>query len=182
MKVPSPQGNLQASLGCTEEDRFQEIRPFPFALVRARKPAHPGGSFGGDKRMEEMEADGNQDRRPVPVRAAMVSPGPEPVEQTPRQRRVVDPTAGAEWIARITGRSTSGVTPLRVIPLVELTFSLAQAPDVPVRRAICQGEPLEELDDETLLRVIRSAGPAESGSSPPPSSKDRRGGKGRWGS
>jgi hypothetical protein len=131
--------------------------------------------------MEEMEADGSQDRRPVPVRAAMESPEPEPVEDTPRLRRVVDPTAGAEWIARVTGRSTSGVIPLRVIPLVELTFSKAEAPDVPVRRAIYQGEPLEELDDDTLLRLLRSAGPVESGSSPPSSSRDSRGGRGQSG-
>lgn len=112
--------------------------------------------------MDEMENDGVEDRRPISVRAAMEAS--EPVEEGEGSllRQFSDPKTNQEWVVRISGRSNSGVLPLRVIPLMELNFSKSEAPDVPVRRAIYQGESMEELDDPGLISLLRSAGPFES--------------------
>ena len=126
--------------------------------------------------MDEREEKGLEDRRPVPVRAAMESSEPEAQDEAPQLRRFLDSDSHQEWVARVSGRSNSGVLPLRVIPLMEVTFSKAEAPDVPLSRAISQGETLEELDDNSLVALLRSSGPIESKTP----SKDRpRGNDGR---
>lgn len=112
--------------------------------------------------MDEKEANGQEDRRPMSVRAAMETSEPEGGEQAPQLRHFLDPKSAQEWVARISGRSTSGVLPLRVIPLMEVNFSKAEAPDVPISRAISQGETLEELDDASLVALLKSSGPMES--------------------
>ena len=112
--------------------------------------------------MDEMEKDGVEDRRPMSVRAAMEASEPEEEDQGSLPRHFSDPKTGQDWVVRISGRSNSGVLPLRVIPLMELNFSKSEAPDVPVRRAIYQGESMDELDDPALLSLFRSAGPFQS--------------------
>ena len=112
--------------------------------------------------MDEVENDGVEDRRPVPVRAAMDASEPEEGDEGSLLRQFCDPKTDQEWVVRISGRSTSGVLPLRVIPLMELNFSKSEAPNAPVRRAIYQGESMDELDDAGLLLLFRSAGPFES--------------------
>ena len=112
--------------------------------------------------MDEMENGDVDDRRPMPVRAAMEASQPEGEDQGSLIRHFHDPGANQDWVAKVSGRSTSGVLPLRVIPLLELNFSKADAADLPLRRAICQGESMDELDDPGLLSLLRSSRPFES--------------------
>jgi hypothetical protein len=112
--------------------------------------------------MDEMEKDGVEDRRPMSVRAAMEVSEPDEEDRGSLRREFCDPKTDQDWVVRISGRSMSGVLPLRVIPLMELNFSRSEEPDVPLRRAIYQGESMDELDDSALLSLFRSAGPFES--------------------
>lgn len=76
------------------------------------------------------------------------------------QRRTFrDPANGREWVLAVTGRSTSGVLPLRIIPLMEVTFALAENPEVSVRRALCQGGTLDGLADDEVLGLFRRSRP-----------------------
>jgi hypothetical protein len=148
----------------------------PEALVLRLTGAHPGvPKAGGD--MDSKEADGRGDRRPMSVRAAMESSEPEVGDRAPELRHVLDPKSEQEWVVRISGRATSGVIPLRVIPLMEVNFSKAEAPEVPLSRAISQGESLDELDDASLLALLKSSGPMESKrpAKSPSQGNDRRG-------
>ncbi|MFO8175795.1 MAG: hypothetical protein R6T96_16040 [Longimicrobiales bacterium] len=109
--------------------------------------------------MADSQNGGTEDRRPTPVRMAMEGSEDETEEQDSEVRRVEDPAAGEEWVVRISGRAGSGILPLRVIPLMEVVFSKAHEPEVPLWRAICQGESLEDLQDPALLQLLREARP-----------------------
>jgi hypothetical protein len=113
--------------------------------------------------MTEDQINGGEDRRPMPARAAMETTDSESEseERVPPLRRFrANPKE--EWVVRVSGRSTSGVLPLRVIPLMELSFARAEAPEASLRRAICQGESLEEVDDAALLDLLDSSEAIES--------------------
>jgi hypothetical protein len=56
-----------------------------------------------------------------------------------------DPANGQEWVLEVTGRSTSGVLPLRSIHLMDVSFALADNPELPLRRALCPEEDLSDL-------------------------------------
>lgn len=126
--------------------------------------------------MDERENEGTEDRRPTPVRMAMEVDEPQGEGKGSESRNFLDPRNGTEWIARVSGRSTSGVLPLRIIPLMEVSFFQAPEPDVPLRRALSQGESLEELDEEGLLQLFRVSGPFSPPSShpEPPDRRQRR--------
>lgn len=112
--------------------------------------------------MEDKEGTGSEDRRPTPVRMAMEGQDPETAEEGGQEiRRFPDPWGGEDWVARISGRSASGILPLRVIDLMEISFSRADEPERPVRRAVCQGNSLAELEDEELLRLLDESRPYE---------------------
>jgi len=115
------------------------------------------GQHGGN--MEEGENEAGQNRRPTPVRMAMEGSEPEGGGRGIEVRGFQDPATGQEWIARISGRSMSGVVPLRIIPLIEVAFCKADQPAVPVRRGLRQGESLEDLDEGGLLELLRASGP-----------------------
>ena len=70
----------------------------------------------------------------------------------------------------------SGVVPLRIIPLIEVGFYKAQAPSILVRRALCQGESLEQVDDGGLLSLFKISElhvpPGQE--NPPPEARDRK--------
>lgn len=121
--------------------------------------------------MDSTENGGGEDRRPTPVRMAMESSEAEVEEQVPAARTLPDPDGGEEWVVRVAGRSSSGILPLRTISLIEVVFSRVQEPDKPLRRAICRGRALEELDDEDLLGLLRDSRPFES---PEPGDEGRR--------
>jgi hypothetical protein len=112
----------------------------------------------------------------------MESSEPETGDHVPHVRQFLEAESGQEWVAKVAGRSTSGVLPLRVIPLMEVTFSKVEAPEVALSRAISPGESLEELDDASLVSLLKSSGPMKSkGPSRPGTSKDDRRGRSRKG-
>ena len=122
--------------------------------------------------MGENESVGPEDRRPTPVRVVMEASEQEEDPKSAGVRELRDPRSGEDWVAKVSGRSTSGVLPLRIIPLMEVGFARAARPDVPLRRAVTQGESLEELDDEELLDLLRVSGPFNA-PTPEPSPQDR---------
>jgi hypothetical protein len=134
-------------------------------------------STNRDPSMAEGEDQGNADRRPTPVRLAMEAGEPQGMSPAADYRSLLDPATGQEWIARVSGRSTGGVVPLRTIPLMEVIFSRAQEPDVPARRTLCRGELLGDLEDDELLQLLRTSLPHE----PPPSGSPARGRRNRRG-
>lgn len=122
---------------------------------QAGDPAREDGGYGGSSD-EGTEA---EDRRPTPVRLAMEG-GEEPGgDRDPIQRVVRDPSSGQSWVVSVTGRSASGVLPLRTIPLMELAFALAESPDSPLRTAIRHGEELAGISDEELLSSLARSEP-----------------------
>lgn len=106
-------------------------------------------------------------RRPTPVRMAMEGVENEAAAPTEERRTVVDPSSEAEWVVAVSGRSGSGILPLRTIPLLELTFAKGEEPDRPVLRALTRGEELHPFTDEDLLRLLASAEPYRPPQAPP---------------
>ena len=126
--------------------------------------------------MKNSEEKDTSDRRPTPVRAAMDSVEPGAEEADAPDRTVLDPDDGQEWVVRVTGRSRSGVVPLRIIPLMEVVFSRVEAPGVAVRRALCKGESADAVSEEDLIRLLKESGPASQAEAkgPPREGRDRR--------
>jgi hypothetical protein len=111
---------------------------------------------------------------------AMESGEGEQVDAKEDARVIVDPENGQEWVVEVTGQSSSGIPPLRTIPLLELTFARPDDPQTPLRRATGPGEDLAELLDAELLDLLRASKPHR----PPleaPSGKERRAKKTRKG-
>jgi hypothetical protein len=121
----------------------------------------------GGNGMGENEPVGPGDRRPTPVRVVMEASEQEEEGKSAGVRELKDPRSGEDWVAKVSGRSTSGVLPLRMIPLMEVGFAKAARPDLPLRRALIQGASLEELDDEELLKLLWVSGPFNSPSPEP---------------
>ena len=119
-----------------------------------------------------------EDRRPTPVRMAMDAGEGEEAKEGEEVRMILDPEDGREWVVQIVGRSTAGILPLRTVPLMDVTFSLPQNPQAPLRRATCQGEELESLTDSDLLSFFRASKPHRPPLETPPGSEGR-GKKGR---
>lgn len=125
--------------------------------------------------MEDGENEEGLNRRPTPVRMAM-EPGESAGEERGGEVRAFrDPETGEEWIARISGRSMSGVVPLRVIPLMEVDFLRADEAATPSRRGLRQGESLDDLDEDGLLRFFHASGPFFSPSMERPAPEPRAG-------
>jgi hypothetical protein len=95
-------------------------------------------------------------RRPTPVRTVMEGLGEEEEPQD-RRRTVHDRESGSDWIVTVSGRSASGILPLRTVPLLELSFALAAEPGRPLRRALCCGRDLLDLPDDELLSSFRNS-------------------------
>jgi len=112
--------------------------------------------------MEESEKGASQAQRPTPVRIVMESAEAELGEGGSPLRSFQDPVSGQEWIARISGRSISGVV-------------RAEEPATVVLRAVRPGESLDDLDDEGLLRLFHSAGPFSRPAPEAPAPEARRG-------
>jgi len=133
-----------------------------------------------DQKMEREvgEEGGAQDRRPTPVRVVMDG-GPDREDIPGNEFRIlVDPATGQEWIARITGRSNSGVVPTRSIALMEVAFFRPEDPDTPLRHRLCRSEAMEDLGEEGILQLFRTSLPYRTPSSPPPS-RERKGRRNR---
>ncbi len=121
-----------------------------------------------------MEREDTDDRRPTPVRMAMEGKEAETPEEELRHRSFMDAGGAQEWIARVSGTCTSGVLPLRVIPIMEVAFSKVQEPDRPLRKAVARGTALEELEDHQLQALLETSRPF---GDPGEGSRRRRGGR-----
>ncbi len=101
----------------------------------------------------------------------------EEKERKDETRRVHDEDRGSDWIVRVTGRSASGILPLRNVPLMELSFAPAGQPGLPSRRALCRWQELVDMPDSELFACFRKSNPYRD--PPPPDEKNRRGKRGK---
>jgi hypothetical protein len=108
---------------------------------RAPGEVDPGSEDGG--------------RRPTPVRLAMDSQGGGSDGESSTSKTIRDPKDDREWLVAETGRAGSGILPLRSVPLLEVVFSRPEDPETPLRRALTNGERLEDLGEEGLLDLFR---------------------------
>ena len=123
-----------------------------------RSPAPPDASHEAPPGVDPgSDADGEEGRRPTPVRTVMEGGGGEGEEAELELRKFRDPASGEEWIVWISGRSISGILPLRTIPLMELAFAKAEDPRQPLRRATSQGSVLEPLLDDDLVELLHAS-------------------------
>lgn len=53
------------------------------------------------------------------------------------------------------------MAPLRIISLLEVGFFRSAEAGVPERAALCQGESLDDLAEEALLRLLRDSRPVK---------------------
>jgi len=107
---------------------------------------------------EPVAPEEDEPKRPTPVRMAME--GEEEEKEGPEKVRIIhDETSGLDWMVTVSGRSASGILPLRTVPLMELTFSEAENPDRFLRRAVCYGGALADIPDDELLSSFKSSEP-----------------------
>jgi hypothetical protein len=126
---------------------------------RDTSEALPAESAAGS---EDDLAPRDPGRRPTPARVVMEGAAHGTVGLGSQRRAFRDPANGQEWVLEVTGRSTSGVLPLRLIHLMDVSFALADNPEVPLRRALCPEGSLEDLDDEEIMRLFRRSRPHRS--------------------
>jgi hypothetical protein len=74
---------------------------------------------------------------------------------------------GHEWIVRVTGSSTSGARPSRIVPLMQLEFTPAKETSDPPLTAVEMQRPLEDLTEEALRLLLESAKPRPEGKAEP---------------
>lgn len=127
--------------------------------------------------MDERDNEENQNRRPTPVRMVMDSGEEEEGDAGKESKILDDPSTGDRWIARVSGRSTGGVLPLRTIPLMEVSFHKDEESGIPLRHAVWQGASLDELDEGGLLRLFQASKPYSppKADDPVPDRKKRKG-------
>lgn len=116
-----------------------------------RRQSLEEGAEGGE------EEDG--DRRPTPVRMGIETGEDEVDPDEENSRRFHQPESETDWIVRVSGRSASGVIPLRTVPLMELTFFQSDEPNEPLRRILHYGETLSRIPDHELLALLERSGP-----------------------
>jgi hypothetical protein len=131
-----------------------------------------------NEKNQEPTSDGNEkDRRPTPVRMVMEGGDEEEKDGREQPRLIRDEVNEVDWIVTVTGRSVSGVLPLRTVPLMELTFAKALEPDRPLRRALRFDGVLEDIPDHELLSDLRGSEPYREPIQEPDGQE--QGGKGR---
>ena len=113
----------------------------------------------GEASEGDMDSPPEDDRRPTPVRMAMEGGEDEEPGRLETDRTVHDEGTGLDWVVTVTGRSASGVLPLRTIALMELTFAEAESPEQPLRKALHSGNDLTDLSDDELLSLLQRAAP-----------------------
>jgi len=125
--------------------------------------------------MVDSENDENQNRRPVPVRLVMDATNGQETEAESSVQTLQDPVSGEEWFARVSGRSTGGVLPLRSIPLMDVIFFKEGEETSPQRQVLWQGQSLDDLGEGDLLLLFQASKPlATPKSDDPPQDKARR--------
>jgi hypothetical protein len=137
--VPPPAGKPDADDASLEGSRLTPPRPVD------REPAEPALVEEG--------------RRPTPVRATMEGGDEEEQNGLNDTRLVHDEESGLDWIVTVSGRSASGVLPLRTVPLMELSFAKADDPECPLRRVLSCGGDLVDISSHELLSCFRDSEP-----------------------
>jgi len=125
-----------------------------------------------------MDSPAEDDRRPTPVRMAMEGGDDEEKGRSGTHRAVHHEGTGVDWVVAVSGRSASGILPLRTIFLMELTFATAEKPGQPLRRVLHPGNDLTDLSDHELLSLFEQSGPYREPMKVR-AEKDGRGGKGK---
>ena len=136
---PAPTGKAEANNPSTEEGGVAPPRPVD------QEPPEP--------------SDVEEGRRPTPVRMVMEGGGEEDEDRQEKPRVFHDGETDLDWIVTVSGRSASGILPLRTVPLMELSFAKADEPGRPLRRALCCGENLADIPDHELLCSFNSSVP-----------------------
>ncbi|MGD2067349.1 MAG: hypothetical protein PVI57_01590 [Gemmatimonadota bacterium] len=100
---------------------------------------------------------GEESARPTPVRQAMEAErdAPQPVEPPTLAFAVGD----QEWIARVEGRTSTGLPTDAGAPLLFVTFARAEAPDRRVLEATAVGRRLDDLSPGQLGALLDDASP-----------------------
>ena len=113
-----------------------------------------GGNEEGALGASEEEA-----RRPMPVRAAMEAGEEEEGDGSGAPRHFQDEATATGWLVSVSGHSTSGILPLRTVPLMELTFAWASDPERPRRRVLEVERDLANISDHELLSMLERSEP-----------------------
>jgi len=81
---------------------------------------------------------------------------------------------GVEWIARLSGRTSTGSGPDPGAPLLHLTFFRSADPQVAVAEALLPGESIDHLFESDLSEVLATARTPRSSQSAESSGKPER--------
>jgi len=162
-KAPPPAGKPDEENPSVEERRLTPPTP---VVQETQEPSEPG-----------------EGRRPTPVRAAMEGADEEEKDRNNEARTVHDEEGGLDWIVTVSGRSASGILPLRTVPVVELSFAKAEEPERPLRRVLCSASDLAGIPDHELYSCFKNSEPYREPSQvpvgkgrPEKRGKNRRGG------
>jgi hypothetical protein len=117
----------------------------------------PGSEDDRDDEGTFEKVDGG--RRPTPVRAAMDGGENEQSGGRAETRVIREEEKGRDWVVTVSGRTASGVLPLRTVALLELSFSREDEPLKALRQAILPGVDLAQLSDEDLINGLRRSRP-----------------------
>lgn len=140
-----------------------------------------GPTLSPDEEGAEAGDGEDGDRRPTPVRMGIETGEEEADLDEENSRRFHQPETETDWIVRVSGRSASGVIPLRTVPLMELTFFQSDEPNEPLRRILHFGETLSRTPDHELITLLERSGPFREPLAAPegPPLKSKKGGNRR---
>ena len=175
-KAPPPAGDPDVKSPSLEEGPVSAPRPLAAARpVTAPRPVTTPRPVA-EEPAESPEAE--EGRRPTPVRAVMEGGEDEEKERKDETRMVHDDEEGLDWIVTVSGRSASGILPLRTVPVMELSFAKAEEPERPLRRALFSAGDLADLSDPQLFSCFKNSTPYQEPSQAP-SGKGRQARKGK---
>lgn len=131
-------------------------RPGTRRPARSLRSAREGAPASG-------RGKGDDEKRPVPVRAAMgVSREDAPPLEAPTRTVRLGEGEGEVWVVRVEGRTTTGQPPDAGAPLLFLSFATEEDPEHPVREAMAVGRSLEALSEAQLEALLAGARPVPS--------------------
>ncbi len=157
-----------------EHSGAESSNPPEDRAAERKEPSVTPGESSVEKGVDPAEKD--QGRRPTPARVVMEGTTEAKTGSEENWRIFRDPANDRDWVLTVTGRSTSGVLPLRSIRLMDVTFALAESPAVPLRRALCREAFLEGLTDDEVLKLFRRSRPHRSSE---PKTRREESGEGR---
>ena len=193
-KAPPPAGNPDANSPSPAEGPVSAPRPLADARpetapssvkapssATAPRPVKAPSSETAPSSVAEDPADSpevEEGRRPTPVRAVMEGGEDEEKERKDEARMVHDEEKGLDWIVTVSGRSASGILPLRTVPVMELSFAKAEEPERPLRRTLFSAGDLADLSDPQLFSCFKNSTPYQEPSQAP-NGEGRQGRKGK---